>query len=247
MSEEFNPFNLSSGLPMVDADVTVKSIEFGYDATYAKGEACVAIVTFGMEEGEDAKQLYSVGKTFEPADRGSTLVHTSGKPTNLNNQSNYGRFVDALTKMDNAAEFMKEVRETGVDLVFNAAWLDGMSFHMGTVKLTMQDGKEKDLVIPVHYNGMAETSVKGKAKPKLAAKPAAKAKAKPEPDEDDEDYGVDDDDIRTALIEAAEAAADFEEYSEAALDVDGVMGNKVYQKAAVSSKPGSIWATFGGA
>jgi hypothetical protein len=169
---------------------------------------------------------------------------------NLNQQTNYGRFVDALMGMDNAQEFLAAVRETGIDPVFDATWLDGFQFHMGTVKIKMQNGNEKDLIVPTHFNGVEGAAPKGKAKaaPKLAPKGGTKAKvAAAAPVEDDEDYGIDDDDIRTALIELAKDSADFDTYSEAALDVDGVLGNKAYQKAAVSSRAGSIWATFGDA
>ena len=247
MSEqEFNPFALSSGLPLADADVTVKGINFGFDAQYMDGKACVAIVTFlGDDDGEEHSQFYSVGK-FEAEDRCERLVHPSGKQMNLNQQSNYGRFVDALVTMDNASEFMAAVRESGVDAVFDAHWLDGFRFHMGSIKLKTQDGKERDLIVPTHFLGVSDGKAKGKAKaaaPKLAPK-AGKAAAKPVADED-EDYGIDDEEIRNALIELAKESADFDAYSEAALDVDGVLGNKAYQKAAVSSRAGSIWATFG--
>jgi hypothetical protein len=249
--KDFNPFALSSGLPLADADVTVKGIEFGFDAQYMNGDACVAIVKFEGEDGEEHSQFYSVGK-FEAADRGERLVHPSGKQMNLNQQSNYGRFVDALTSMDNASEFMAAVRESGVDAVFDAHWLDGFQFHLSTMKVKMQDGKERDLIVPDHFLGVADTGKsKGKsaiksAGPKLAPKGgAAKASAKAAPADDDEDYGIDDDEIRNALIELAKESADFDTYSEAALDVDGVLGNKAYQKAAVSSRAGSIWATFG--
>lgn len=246
--QEFNPFALSSGLPLADADVTVVGIEFGFDAQYMNGEACVAIIKFlGDDDGEEHSQFYSVGK-FEAEDRGARLVHPSGKQMNLNQQSNYGRFVDALTSMDNASEFMAAVRENGVDPVFDAKWLDGFRFHLGTTKVKMQDGKERDLIVPTHFLGTADTKAKGKASaksaPKLAPK-AGKAAAKPAPADDDEDYGIDDEEIRNALIELAKESADFDTYSEAALDVDGVLGNKAYQKAAVSSRAGSIWATFG--
>lgn len=246
MSGDFNPFALSSGLPLADADVTVKSIEFGFDAEYMNGETCVAIIMFEGEDGEEHKQLYSVGK-FEPAERGAKLVHPSGKQMNLNQQTNYGRFVDACLKVENADEFMKAVRESGVDPVFDASWLDGFQFHLDTIKVKLQNGNEKDLIVPTVFNGVA--GVKGKAKaaaPKLAPKAGKAAKPKPEAD-DDEDYGIDDEEIRNALIELAKNADSFDDYSSEALDVDGVMGNKVYQKMAVSSKPGSIWATFGDA
>ena len=47
------------------------------------------------------------------------------------------------------------------------------------------------------------------------------------------------------LIEAAKEADDFDAYTEAALDIDGVSEDRTIQRIAMSSKAGSIWATHG--
>lgn len=253
---EFNPFETTSGLPLADADVTVVKLEFGYDAQYMDGEVALAMITFQPDDGDEATQLYSVGKKFEPADRGERLVHESGENKNLNKSTNYGRFIDAVVALGD--EFMEAVRETGCDPVFDAHWLDGFRFRLGTIKLTTQDKKEKDLIVPVEFLGVAEGG-KSKAKagakagaktgtkalaPKAGAKASAKAKD-PEP-EDDETFGIDDDDVREALIEAAKDASDFDEYSSAVLDIDEVASDRKLQRIALSSKDGSIWSTYGG-
>jgi hypothetical protein len=255
-SNEFNPFELTSGLPLAGAEVTVKELTFGFDAQYVDGKVALAMFTFTIEEnGEEGTQFYSVGGKFEPADRGEVLVHESGENKNLNKTSNYGRFVEALLAMDNADEFMAQVREGDAAPVFDAHWLDGFRFELGTLKFTTQDKKEKDLIVPVHFLGMAEAGGKKgakattKAAPKLApkagaSKASAKAKAVEEDDEE-ETFGIEDEDIRNALIEAAKEADDFDAYTEAALDIDGVSEDRTIQRIAMSSKAGSIWATHG--
>lgn len=262
MSKEFNPFELTSGLPLADAEVTVKAMEFGYDAEYMDGEVALAIIEFTIDEnGEDARQLYSVGKKFEPADRGARLVHESGENKNLNKQTNYGRFIDALMAMEGVEEFMEYVRaEDAPEPVFDAEWLVGMRFKMGTVQIEMRDKSTKDLIVPIEFLGMegeeeapakAPAKAAAKAAPAKAAGTAKKALAKPkaaakvEEVEEDETFGIEDDDIRNALIEAAEAADDFDAYTAAALDIEGVSNDRAIQRIAMSSKAGSIWATHG--
>lgn len=248
-NEDFDPFKLSSGLPLVGADVTVKEVEFGYDNTYS-ADACVAMITFEPDEGETQRQLYSIGKNFEPADRGSTLTHKSGKNVNLNDNSNYGRFVKAFTDMADAKGALAETRERGTG-PFDAAWLVGMKFTLGELKyINTMTGTavDKTLIVPVTYNGVA--SAKGskaaaKAAPKLAPKAAGKAAVKKADPNEDEDFGIDDADVLATLIEAAQEAEDHEAFTDAALEVDGVASNKVWTRIIMSSKPGSLWATHG--
>ncbi len=251
MSEDFDPFKLVSGLPLAGADCTVTNVEFGYDAQY-NAEACVAIITFQPDEGDAQNQLYSVGKNFEPAARGKELVHKSGKNTNVNDSSNYGRFVKAYTEMDGAAKAMKDFRDAGATAVFNADWLEGCRFSMGTIKINVGRGaemKEKDLIVPVAYLGRegqsAAASAKGGSKlaPKAGSKVAVKPAAKVEAEDEAETWGIEDEELLAALIDIAANAEDFDAFTEAATDLDGVIGNKPVQKAVMSSKAGSLWDT----
>jgi len=253
---EFDPFKLSSGLPLVGATVTVESLTFGIDNEY-DAEACVAIIVFQPDEGESQRQLYSVGKTFEAGGTGETLVHKSGKKVNLNDNSNYGRLVQSFTTMEGAAEAMAEVRNREVEPVFDGAWIEGMRFVLGELKFKGYAGKGKDpseapdktLIVFSEYLGTGDEAPKKatKATSKLAPKGgAAKAAPKAAAADEDEEYGIDDEDVRKAVIKlATKHAGDFDTYSDKATDIDGVMENAGWRKAVMSTKPGSIWAAFG--
>lgn len=250
--EEFDQFKLSSGLPLSGATVVLTGAEFCYDNTY-NADVCVARLTFQPEDGDEASQLYSVGKQFEPTDRGSKLAHKSGKQAHLNDNSNYGRWVKAFTEMDGAADAMAETRTRGSG-PFDAEWMVGMSFKLGDLPLPDTNFKEgtnktgRTLIVPVEYlgaNGEAPAPKKGGklaprgGKASLSATAAAAAGG-------DEDFGIDDADVLKKLIKAAIAADDFDAFTDAALEVDGVQENKAWAKAVMSSKPGSLWATHGG-
>lgn len=273
MSEEteWDPFKLSSGLPLSGATVTVITHEFGYDAGYG-ADNCISMVTFQPDDGDAATQMYSVGKNFEPADRGATLVHKSGKPTNMNDNSNWGRFIKAFTEQENAADAMAETRKRKAS-PFDASWLIGMRFKLGDLPWinTMEKDPEKqkrNLIVPVEYLGTGEevTSAKpaGKTGKQLAPRPGAatgpkigktldEAVAADEAasghsdggDGGDEDFGIDDAKVLKQVIKLAKGADDWDAFTDAALEVDGVSDNKVWQRAIMNSKPGSIWAVHG--
>lgn len=256
MSEEdFDPFKLTSGLPLSGAEVTVTGIIYGYDAQYG-AENCIAMVTFDVDGSEPNTQFYSVGKNFEPGDREQkTLVHKSGKPANLNDNSNYGRMVGAMTStMKGKEDFMAAVRAKADEVmpVFHGDWLNGFRFKMGD--LPWINNLEKDetkrnkiLIVPVEFLGTADEPKKiAPAAKKLAPKAPGKTIAEAVADDAaDEDFGIDDPSVLKQLIKAAKAADDFDAFTDAADAIDGLSENKVWMKAAYNSKPGSIWATYG--
>ena len=234
---DFDPFHLTSGLPLSGADVTVTEVEFGYDNEYS-ADACVAIVHFQPDEGEARKQLYSTGRNFEPADRGDTLVHNTGKNVNVSDSSNYGILVNSFLTMEGADEAMAITRERGAT-PFDAAWLKGMRFTLGDhiIPERIINGKvnkEKTVMVFAAFLGL-----EGEEAP--AAKPAAKA-AEPE----EETFGVEDDDLRNELIALAQANTDHGTFLDVATELDAVMTNRAAQKAVMDTKPGSLWATYGG-
>lgn len=252
-SEEFDPFKLSSGLPLSGAEVTVEKVEFGYDNEYS-ADALVAMITFVPDEGETPTrpQIYSMGANFEAVDRGERVQHKSGKQANFNDNSTWGKFITAFTTMEGAAEAMKETRERDSS-PFEASWLVGMRFKLGDLTYSAFAGKgnplkEKTLIVPVEYLGTANgAAAKPAAKSggKLAPK-AGKAAPKKEEEAAADDFGIDDEDTRNAIIALAAEHTDFGDFAEAALDVDGVGENAAWRKAVMSSKAGSIWAVHGG-
>lgn len=250
---EFDPYSLSSGLPLADVEATVTAVEFRFDTSYS-ADACVCAVTFQPDEGEEQEQLYSLGKNWEPVDRGENAGHVSGKPSKFNEQTNYGRFLSACFKME---DFMDEVREAGI-MPWEGAFLLGKRFHLGTVDYETRNPRKPDdppkvrqAIIPTEYLGMADDEEPKPAKKTAAKKTAAKKTAAKGPsaiakkqhaliEELEEEEGGEE--IVAALRELAAEAEDFDAFMEGAMEIDGVAESEAAQKVAMSSKEGSIWA-----
>lgn len=246
----FDPYSLSSGLPLADVDATVTAVEFRFDTSYA-ADACVAAVTFQPDEGDEQEQLYSCGRGWEPIDRGENAAHVSGKPNRFNEQTNYGRFLKACFQLEN---FMDEVREEGV-MPWEGAFLLGKRFHLGTVEYETRNPSKKDsepqtrtAIVPTEYLGMGEDDAPAKAPAKKAAakKTAAKGPSAIEKKQialieelEAEEGG---EEIVAALRELATESEDFDAFMEGAMEIDGVAESDAAQKVAMSSKAGSIWA-----
>lgn len=257
--EEFDSFKLTSGLPLSGADVTVSKVEFGFDAEYS-ADACVAMIHFIPDEGDapDRPQIYSLGANFEPVERGAEVMHKSGKRVGFNDNSTYGKFINAFTTMEGAANAMAETRERD-SATYKADWLVGMRFTLGDHTYEGYQGKDKPtkqktILVPVKYLGVeggeAPKKASGSTK-KLAPKAGASSKADKEESSGeasgggDEDFGIDDAGVLKTIIKLAVKSADFDAFTDAALDVDGVAENSAWRKAVMSSKAGSLWATHG--
>jgi hypothetical protein len=144
MSNEhtFDPFALGSGLPLADTNAVITNAEFKFDTAYS-ADACVIAITFQPEDGgEPQEQLYSVGKNFEPLERGSALGHTSGKSVNINGQSNYGRFLSHAAQCEG---FKEHAGETKADPFQAALWI-GTKWHLTTVEYSTRNPSQADSV-----------------------------------------------------------------------------------------------------
>jgi len=274
MSEHnFDPFALSSGLPLADQDVTITKVEFRFDTSYS-ADACVAAITFQPdEEGLDAQeQLYSCGKGWEPLDQGASAGHTSGRNVNFNGQSNFGRFLAAAFATDG---FIDEARETGLTPM-NGELLNGCRFHLTAITTSTtnpskptEPAKEKSLIVPDAYYGRVggeeapaiapATAPKAPAGAKKAAprpgtpaaKPTATASTTAAPTSAIERKQIALVDELTAesedLVEELRALAgeheSHENFMEAAMELPAVAASELAQQVVMSSKAGSIWAT----
>jgi hypothetical protein len=256
----YDPYALGSGLPLADTDATVVGVEFRFDTEYS-ADACVAAIMFEPDEGENQEQLYSLGKGWEPTDRGASTAHVSGRELNFNKNSNYGRFLTAAYECEG---FLDEVREAGI-LPQSQDMFLGKRFTLGTVEYTTRNPSKKDseetvksAIIPTAYLGWGEEEEEEeeveapKRTKKVAAKKAApkKAAATKGPsaiekkqialiaalDEEDED-------LVQALRDLALESEDHETFMEAAMELEGVAESDTAQQVAMSSKPASIWAT----
>jgi hypothetical protein len=258
----YDPYELGSGLPLADTDATVIAMEFRFDTSYS-ADACVAAITFQAAEGEPQEQLYSLGKGWEPVDRGQGCAHVSGRDLNFNKNSNYGRFLTAAFECEG---FLDEVREEGI-IPQDPAMFLGKSFFLGTVEYgTRNPSKEgseetmKTAIVPTAYHGFVgtdeeeeeEPAPKSKAKKSVAKKAAAKPKGAavkgPSAIEKKQialiaELEEEDEEMLESLRQLAAESEDHESFMEAAMDLEGVADSEVGQQVAMSSKPGSIWAT----
>ena len=238
----YDPFALSSGLPLADVDATITAVDFRFDTSYA-ADACVAAITFDPDEGEEQEQLYSLGRGWEPVDRGAAAAHQSGKESlNFNANSNMGRFIVAAGQDE---DFRSAVASEGLDLRTAEAWV-GRRFHLTTQEFTTRNPstgaeKERSIIVPSAYLGTADGGSKAPAKKTAAKGPSAiEKKQHALIDElEAEDGG---EEIVAALRELAGEVEDFDAFMEGAMEIDGVADSDAAQKVAMSSKAGSIWA-----
>jgi hypothetical protein len=153
MSDTFDPWALGSGLPLADVNAVITNAEFKFDTAYS-ADACVIAITFQPEDGGEAQeQLYSVGKGFEPLARGAELGHTSGRETNINQNSNYGRFMRHAAQCEG---FTAQAKNTP----FQADLWIGTKWHLTTTEYTTrnpsQPGSEEKVrtsVVPDEFLG----------------------------------------------------------------------------------------------
>lgn len=267
MAHEFDPFALSSGLPLADQDATITAVDFKFDTSYS-ADACVAAITFQPDEGEPQEQLYSCGKGWEPLDRGRAVGHTSGRDVNFNKQSNYGRFLQAAFGCDG---FIDEARASGFTPQ-QAELLEGRRFHL-TAEVTTTTNpskpndppKEKSLIVPDVYLGTADEAAEevaaapakaaatkkaaaprpGTAAPKAAATTAAPGGSAIERKQIAlvEQLTAENEELVEQMRELLGEHDTHEGFMEAAMELEGVAESELAQQVAMSSKPGSLWAS----
>lgn len=247
MAEEaFTLWELGSGLPLDGTEATVTAASFGYNNEYAAG-ACVLELTFTDDESNEATQLYSVGKGWEPQDGGALVGHESGRNMRINNRSIYGMWIAAFMQCPGAMEYAHAVGKEPNDA---SLWL-GCRFLLKAHTYEKQDKKEGTTIVPAQFLGNAET---GTAAATTAAKPATATKTlAPRPGaasapasapaaaagDDDMDPAV-----RKALMKIAGSVESFDQWLDLALEVEGVAGNKPLERQVMSKKPDGLYAQF---
>ena len=229
MSSEWE---LSSGLPLADADVTITGFEFGYNNDIAAG-AVFANIQFTDEDGEVHDQSFSVGDGWEPANKGAELVSESGKPKKLSKNSNFGRLIESAVAAI-GAENVESVLGHGPKVA--ASWL-GTKWHTTTVEVEVTapggtEKKKRDRIVFSEYRGREGAAPKaGKAK-------AGKA-------DSGDTLGLDKE-LFDQLVQLAKDADDHDAFMDTALELDGVQGVKEVEKLVMGTKAGaSIWSAAG--
>jgi len=228
MSSEWE---LSSGLPLADADVTITGFEFGYNNDIAAG-AVFANITFTDDDGEDHDQSFSVGDGWEPANKGAELVAENGKPKKLSKNSNFGRLVESAIEAI-GKDKVEDVLGHGPRVA--ASWL-GTKWHTTTVEVTVTapgstEAKKRDRIVFSEYRGREGAAPK-------AGKSGKKADA-------GDTLGIDKE-LFDQLVTLAKDAADHDAFMDVALELDGVQGVKEVEKLVMGTKAGaSIWSAAG--
>lgn len=225
-------FDLGSGLPLADAEVTVSACEFGYNPNIGGGTVVCANFTFIIEEsGEEAEQSFSVGNGFEPLEKGQLLASEDGRARKISGQSNYGRLLGSIIEAVGGRE---KVEQTGVNAFQAGTWV-GTKWTTGTKKVVVRNPTtdketERDAIVFVEFRGRDGAA----AAPKAAGK--AKAAA----------ADLTEHPLWEQLVELAGKHDDHDDFMEAAMEVEGVEGDKAITGAIISTKAGSIWATAKG-
>jgi|688.fasta_scaffold07683_15 hypothetical protein len=219
-------WNLSSGLPLADADVTITGFEFGYNNDIAAG-AVFANIQFTDSDGDVHQQSFSVGDGWEPANKGTELVAENGKPKKLSKNSNFGRLVQSAIEAV-GADKVEHVLGMGPRVA--GSWL-GTRWHTTTVEVEVSapgstDRRKRDRIVFDQFLGREGGSTTTSAK-------ASDTLGLPS-------------DLYTTLLSIAKEAKDHDDFMDTALEMDGVQGVKDVEKLVMSTKAGaSIWHAAG--
>jgi hypothetical protein len=227
MAEEVNYWETVTGLPLDGATATVVKEEFRFDNAYKEG-ACVLALTFHVDGQEDREQLYSVGKGFEPQERGASAGHTSGKPIAFYSTSNYGRLIASAKTAKNSDAFMSLARERQMQPNQAGLWHGTTWVLKGEKVPGFNGGEDKTAIVFGEFVGSGDA-------PTTAATASAPAVANDDVPEE----------IQAQLVAAATDAKDFDSYMEAVMEIAEVAEDQKLQRYAMSSKPGSVWAQHG--
>lgn len=175
-------------------DGTVKDAVFRTDNGYRDGE--IAFLELFIEPSEDdaaefgeyledgmTTVRYACGKGWEPADKGATVQHESGRQKKFTNGTNIITLINAALELDGVGDvLMQRGPATQADI-----WL-GLSFTFETVEFTRKDRDGDEFTwsvrLPTAFHGVEGVEEKAPAK-KAPAKKAPAAKAAPAEDDGD--------------------------------------------------------------
>jgi len=191
-----NSYQTSDGGFVPEFDGVVREATFCFKNEYQNGEACLLELLVEPSE-EDAPEfgdyledglfsiIYTCGKGWEPADKGATAQHESGRARKFNSGSGMGLLLNSALELDGVEDvLMERGPATQADV-----WV-GMKFR---IEDKVFEGKNNDgekftytRRLPTEFHGVDEGAEKPKpAAKKAPAKKAAPAKAAVEESEDE--------------------------------------------------------------
>lgn len=110
-------------------DGTIENIYFGYDSKYNNGNTLVLILEIkDVENGEEARQMYSCGDGWDNAENGSKAVREDGKQTPFNRNSAVVKFLTSLTNAQGIDKVRGQLVEAGFSPYFCTP-LKGTTWH----------------------------------------------------------------------------------------------------------------------
>lgn len=237
---EINEWELSSGLPL---DGMVGTITKATVAPNAKREGAPTVfLTITPDNGgEDVEQWFSVGKGHDCSRDGDELISdTPGKPRAINNRTTFGVFIASVLNVLGD----KAPTELGGSPKLMSTW-EGTKWTFGTVTEKFNDPttgepKESSKVVVREYHGRDGAGAAGAAG---GAKGAAAKGATADADTPLPGFS---DELWAKVKELADAHDDFQEFSDAALDLPGVADDDKVEKALMNKRAGSAWAVLKG-
>lgn len=277
MAEEeaysFDPWDTSTGLPD-KITVRIENPHFGYNVESATPTRCLFIcegtIVAGTEDGASAEfnQWFSVGDGWEPGGKGGArLVREDGRPKQLNQNSNYGRFFTSLRKAAEVQELMDQLRKRGTP--FDAATWLGLEVYLERESYTYEDrnddNKTKEAsrlnVVRIDKIGDAKVASPGpsaetvESAASVSSTPAT-TPAEPAPVAAAATNGgvsaVELDPklkakLKALAREVRTGGSEQKVFVERAFDeVDGVLDNAVAEEAIMANGDGSIWESVAG-
>lgn len=192
-----NSWETSDGGFVPEFDGVVREATFCFKNEYQNGEACLLELLVEPSE-DDAPEfgdyledglfsiIYPCGKGWEPADKGATCQHESGRARKFNSQSGMGLLMNSALEIDGVSDVLME-RGQATDA---GVWV-GLSFRFEDKQFerTDKDGEKFTWTrrLPTEFHGIEGEVEEKPAAKKAPAKKAPAKKAEVEVDESDGD------------------------------------------------------------
>lgn len=224
-------FGTSSGLAD-EMDFEIRDALFVYDAKYNDGQTAMLRLV-GLKDGDtEITEQWPCGKDWVVADGGARIEHKSGEKKKINENSAYGRFLNAFVAIDGALDIMAEIDGDA----FVAATWEGFTLHMVRQSKTFKfkiDGQEQksDRLVPdaiVSYKDSGKLPFDKADGEEKAAGPEIPAE------------------VHDALAKLAVKSDTFEAFIDEAYAADGGLSGAEYEGYVADDSPAGFYAVTKG-
>lgn len=187
-------------------DFEIREAVWAYDAKIGNGRVPLLKLSGLMDGAKEITEMWGAGESFLVKDGGKSIEHKDGPGKRVNNNSKYGRFLDAFVEIPGALELME--KRDG-DALVASTW-EGLTLHLvREVKKFKIDGEdvESQALLPRAIIGEGST---------VAKTDAATAPNIPEP-------------ALSTLTAAAKSSGSFEEFIGKAYHGDANLTDAPYE------------------